>query len=53
MVLMLERVEKRPGVTPPAFPTPIFARTASVSLFHVSSLPPLGIVKGGSLYRRS
>jgi hypothetical protein len=33
MVLMLERVEKRSGATPAAFPSPIFAGTASVSVF--------------------
>jgi hypothetical protein len=33
MVLMLERVEKRLGVTPTTFPPPIFAGTASVSVF--------------------
>jgi hypothetical protein len=37
MVLMLERVEKRP----------IFAEIAYVSVFRVSPPPPLGIVEGG------
>jgi hypothetical protein len=46
MVLMLERLEKRSGVTPAAFPPPIFAGTTSVSLFHVSPPPPLRNVKG-------
>jgi hypothetical protein len=47
MVLTSERVEKRPGVTPAAFPPPIFAGTASVSVFHVSPLPLIAIVEGG------
>jgi membrane protein CcdC involved in cytochrome C biogenesis len=34
MVLTSERVEKRPGVTPAAFPPPIFDGTTSV--FYVS-----------------
>jgi hypothetical protein len=38
-VLTSERVEKRPGATPAAFSPPIFAGTASVSVFHVSLLP--------------
>jgi hypothetical protein len=45
MVLMSERVEKHPGVTPTAFPHPIFTETASVSVFHVSPLPHLRIVE--------
>jgi hypothetical protein len=47
MVLMSERVEKSLGATPAAFPLPIFARTASVSVFHVSTLPLIAIVQGG------
>jgi hypothetical protein len=39
-------------VTPAAFPPPIFAGRASVSVFRVSLTPCLGIVKGGSIYRR-
>jgi hypothetical protein len=39
VVLMLERVEKRLGATPAAFPPPIFAGTASISVFRVSPLP--------------
>jgi hypothetical protein len=50
MVLTLERVEKRPGVTPIAFPPPIFAGTAYVSVFRVSPPPPLGIIEGGGVY---
>jgi hypothetical protein len=47
VVLMLERVEKHPGVTPIAFPHPIFAGIASVSMLHVSPLPPPGNTEGG------
>jgi hypothetical protein len=46
MVLTSERVEKRPGVTPAAFP-PIFTGTASVSVFRVSPPPLIAIVEGG------
>jgi hypothetical protein len=46
MVLTPERVEKRPGATPAAFPPPIFAGTVSISLFHVSPLPLFAIVRG-------
>jgi membrane protein CcdC involved in cytochrome C biogenesis len=46
MVLISERVEKRPGATPAVFPPPIFAGTSYVSLFHVSLLPHLRIVEG-------
>jgi hypothetical protein len=42
MVLMSERLEKRPRMTPVAFPLPIFAGAVSVSVFRVSPLPPLG-----------
>jgi hypothetical protein len=52
MVLTSERVEKRPGVTLVAFPPPIFAGTASISVFHVSLPPRFAIVEGG-LYRHS
>jgi hypothetical protein len=47
MVLMSERVEKRPGATPAAFPPPIFAEIASVSVFSVSPLPPDHDHRGG------
>jgi hypothetical protein len=40
MVLMSERMEKRPGATSAAFPPPFFAGTASIFVFHVSP-PPL------------
>jgi hypothetical protein len=50
MVLMSERVEKRPRATPAAFPPPIFAGTASVSVFRISPLPHFVIVEGGGLY---
>jgi energy-converting hydrogenase Eha subunit A len=46
MVLTSERVEKRSGATPAAFPTPIFAGIASVSVFGVSPLPLIAIVQG-------
>jgi hypothetical protein len=50
MVLTSERVKKHPGVTPAMFPSPIFAKTTSISLFHVSPPPRLEIVEG-ALYR--
>jgi hypothetical protein len=46
-VLTSERVEKRPGATPTAFPPPIFAGTASLSVFRVSPLPPDRDRRGG------
>jgi hypothetical protein len=46
-VLTLERVEKRPGVTPATFPPPVFAKTAYVSVFRVSLPPHFAIVEGG------
>jgi hypothetical protein len=46
MVLTSERVEKHPGATPAAFSPLIFAGITSVSLFHVSPLPRLGIIEG-------
>jgi hypothetical protein len=36
IVLMLERVEKHPGVTPAMFPPSIFAIIASISVLRVS-----------------
>jgi hypothetical protein len=53
-VLTSEKVEKRPGATPVAFPPPIFAGTASISVFRVSPLLLIAIVEGGgggSIYR--
>jgi hypothetical protein len=47
VVLMSERVEKRPGVTPAVFSSPIFAAITSVSMFRVSLPPYLTIVEGG------
>jgi hypothetical protein len=47
MVLISERVEKRPGAISAVFPPPIFARIASVSLFCVSLPPHFAIVEGG------
>jgi hypothetical protein len=38
--VMLERLEKLPEATPVAFPSLIFARTTSISLFCVSLPPP-------------
>jgi hypothetical protein len=46
MVLMSERVEKRPRATLAAFPLPIFTRTAYVSVFQVFLLPRFAIVEG-------
>jgi hypothetical protein len=51
MVLTSKRVEKRPGATPAAFPPPIFAGTASGSVFCVSPPPMIVIVEEGSIYR--
>jgi hypothetical protein len=44
MVLMLERLEKRPEVTPAAFSPPIFPGIAPVSIFlcHLLSGTPRG-----------
>jgi hypothetical protein len=47
MVVMLERLEKRPGMTPAAFSPPIFPGTPFVSVFHVSTLPPQGNASEG------
>jgi hypothetical protein len=47
MVLMLERMEKRHGATPAAFPPPIFAETISIFVFRDSLPPPLGNTEGG------
>jgi hypothetical protein len=48
VLVMSERLEKRPGMAPTPFPPPIFAGLASFSWFHVSSPPPyenaLGII---------
>jgi hypothetical protein len=40
VLVMLERLEKWPGMAPAAFPLPIFAGSQPVSWFHVSLLPP-------------
>jgi hypothetical protein len=40
VLVMSERLEKRPGATLIVFPPPIFTGTAFVSLFHVSLPPP-------------
>jgi hypothetical protein len=47
MVLTSERVEKRPGATPAAFPRPFFAGIPSVSMFRVSPPPHFTIIEGG------
>jgi hypothetical protein len=47
MVLTSKRVEKRQGATPAVFPPPVFAGTASVSVFHVSPQPPDHDHRGG------
>jgi hypothetical protein len=47
MVLTSVRVEKRPGMTPAAFPPRVFIGTTSVSVFRVSPPPPITIVEGG------
>jgi hypothetical protein len=51
MVLLLKRVEKRPGVTPATFPPPVFAGTTSVFVVRVSPPPRFVIVEGVSIYR--
>jgi hypothetical protein len=50
VLVMSERLEKRPGVTLAAFPPPIFARTASILWFRVSLPPPRGNALG-DLYK--
>jgi hypothetical protein len=47
MVVISERLEKRPGTTQTAFPPPIFTGTASVSMFSISPPPPPGNADGG------
>jgi hypothetical protein len=44
MVLMSEKVEKRPGATLAAFPPPIFVGTISISVFRVFLPPSIAIV---------
>jgi hypothetical protein len=46
VLVMSERLEKRPGATPVAFPPPIFAGTTFVSWFHVSPPHPQGNASG-------
>jgi hypothetical protein len=50
MVVMFERLEKLPGATLIAFPPPIFAGIASISVFLVSLLPHLGSAQGGGVF---
>jgi hypothetical protein len=47
MVLMAERLEKRPGLNLAAFPLPIFVGIAYVSMFHVPRYLLLGTSRGG------
>jgi hypothetical protein len=47
MVVMSERMEKRPGATPAVFPPTIFVGSTSISMFHVSPPPPRGNTSGG------
>jgi hypothetical protein len=49
VLVMLERLEKRPGTAPAVFLPPISVGSASVSWFRVSPLPPPENVSG-SLY---
>jgi hypothetical protein len=49
MVLTSERVGKRPGATPTAFPPLIFTGIASISVFRVSP-PPVDCDHRGGLY---
>jgi hypothetical protein len=49
VLVMLERLEKRPGMAPAAFPSPIFTGSAFISWFHVS-MPPPHENASGSLY---
>jgi hypothetical protein len=49
VLVMSERLEKRPEVTLEAFPPPIIAGTTFVSWFHVSMPPPRGNALG-SIY---
>jgi hypothetical protein len=47
MVVMLERLEKRPGSTPAVFPPLIITGTAFVFVFRVCPLPLLSNSEGG------
>jgi hypothetical protein len=47
VLVMLERLEKRPGMTPESFLPPIFAGTAFVSWFYVPPPPPQRNTSGG------
>jgi hypothetical protein len=40
ILVMSERLEKRPEMAPAMFPPPIFAGSASISWFQVSPPPP-------------
>jgi hypothetical protein len=42
VLVMLERLEKRPRVNSASFPPPIFVGTTSILWFHVSPPPPRG-----------
>jgi hypothetical protein len=47
VLVMLERLEKRSGTDLGAFPSSVFAGSASVSWFHVTLPPPQGNALGG------
>jgi hypothetical protein len=49
VLVMLKRLEKRPGPAPTLFTPPIFAGTTFVSWFRVSSLPSRGNASEGVL----
>ena len=46
LMMMLERVEIQPGMTPAAFPTPIFLVLPLFRCFSVYAPPPLGFAMG-------
>jgi hypothetical protein len=46
LMMMLERVEIQPGMTPAAFPPPIFLVLPLFRCFCVYAPPPLGIAMG-------
>jgi hypothetical protein len=50
MVVMLERLEKRPRATLVLFSPPIFAGTTSIYVFRVSPPPPLRNAEGFFIY---
>jgi hypothetical protein len=50
MVVMSERLEKRPGATLATFTPSIFAGTTYVYVFHVSPPPPLENTEGALIW---